>query len=200
MLPGPELVVALVLDKARERLRARFPTDSARIERASLEMLDHTVAAIEEAFQQYGPERTNAGARSEGRLASKLDDHEIAAVVMRLFPEAVTATTEERRAMLAHALAGLLQPDLDSETRSRVCRAVTQLEPRDVRELRKLERTSRGGPDAHPPPTMTPSLEPLRLAGCISGEGLQDRPGSVTLTVVGRALLATLPGWAVTSA
>ena len=70
MLPGPELVVALVLDKARERLRARFPADSVRIERASLEMLDHTVPALEEAFSAVRG-GTDDHRRTLGRQAGK---------------------------------------------------------------------------------------------------------------------------------
>jgi len=124
-------------------------------------MLDHTVLAFEEAFRQF--EATTAGGRVEGKPESKLDDHEVAAVVMRLFPEAVMATTALRRRMLAHALAGLLQPDLDSETRSRVTRAITQLEPGDVRELRKVDEASRAA-GTQSAATMTPKLEPLLLA------------------------------------
>ena len=151
--------------------------------------------ALEDAFRQF--EATTTGGRAKDKPESKLDDHEVAAVVMRLFPEAVTATTAQRRRMLAHALAGLLQPDLDSETRSRVTRAITQLEPGDVRELRKVDEARRAAA-TQSAATMTPKLEPLLLAGCILAEGLSDRPGTVTLTALGRTVLATLARWSAT--
>ncbi len=192
MLPGTDLVVSFVLDKARDRLRARFPAHAERLERAGWEMLDATVSALDDAYRRLdaGQGKAKRGARSS------LDDHEVAAVVMRLFPEAVSATTAERRKMLAHALAGLLQPDLSPETRSRVSRAVAQLEASDVRELRKLA-------EAHPstggqrPASITPQLEPLLVAGCILSSPPEAGSGgqAIALTAVGRAVVAVLATW-----
>ncbi len=183
MFAGTDLVVSFVMEKARDRMRARFPAHSERLERAGWEMLDATVSALDDAFR-----RLDAGqGKSKRGAGPRIDHQEAASVVMRLFPEAVTATTAERRLMLAHALAGLLQPGLSPETKSRASRAVAQLEASDVRELRKL-----AGAGGDQPVRMAPELEPLLVAGCVlpgaAGQG-------VTLTAVGRAVLTALASW-----
>ncbi len=185
MFAGTDLVVSFVMEKARDRMRARFPAHSERLERAGWEMLDATVSALDDAFR-----RLDAGqGKSKRGSGPRIDDQEAASVVMRLFPEAVTATTAERRTMLAHALAGLLQPGLSPETKSRVSRAVAQLEASDVRELR---RVAASGSTTGQPVHISPELEPLLVAGCVlpgaAGQG-------VTLTAVGRAVLTVLASW-----
>ena len=97
--------------------------------------------------------------------------------------------------MLAAAAAGVLTPDLDSEMRSRVVRAVEQLEPSDVIVLRQAESTSPGqalkylgaGPEAR---------AALFSSGCLVLVGGGMALGqNVEVTPIGRAVLKTLEAW-----
>jgi hypothetical protein len=56
-----------------------------------------------------------------------------------LFQEAAKSVTRERRIMIAAAIAGGVTPDFEAEERSRLARALAQLEPSDVSMLRALE-------------------------------------------------------------
>ena len=135
--------------------------------------------------------RTNADVAS--RLASALDEREAQALFIRLLPEVALATTQERMRLLAHALAGLHRPDLASEMRSRVTRAIMQLEPSDVVELRKLDAAERS-PGTHPAPMMTPEREPLIVAGCVLDRSM-FAGNTLSVSRLGRALLSTLETW-----
>src|SRR2546423_1409851 len=70
------------------------------------------------------------------RLQRSFSRGEARALATQLVQAAAQSTTEDRMRMLAAAAAGVLTPDLDSEMRSRVARAVEQLEPSDVIALR----------------------------------------------------------------
>lgn len=70
------------------------------------------------------------------RLDRSLQSGEAGALAAKFVREAAQATTSERMEMLARAAAGVFTPDLTSEMRSRVARAVAQLEPSDVVALR----------------------------------------------------------------
>lgn len=63
--------------------------------------------------------------------------------VLRLWPEAIGALSADHRSLLAAAAAGVLRPDFDVETKSRVLRALSQLEPADIVQLRQLANTLR---------------------------------------------------------
>jgi hypothetical protein len=93
------------------------------------------------------------------------------ALVAHCLTAASQATTEPRMTMLAAAAAGVVfTPDLDSEMRSRVARAVTQLEPSDVQHLRALAEIERGRHlgDARRGRVLGPSRSALEAAGCIA--------------------------------
>jgi hypothetical protein len=130
------------------------------------------------------------------RLVASLQQGEADALVTYLARAAAQATTEERMKMLAAAAAGVLTPDLDSEMRSRVARAVEQLEPSDVIALREVQsvavgteiRQVAGTPD---------NRAALLQSGCLLGVpvGLPGVPNSFEMTAVGRAVLQTLELW-----
>jgi len=143
------------------------------------------------------PEAIEALRRKDGALvdalARSLKRGEADALATAMLRAAAQATTEERMKMLAAAAGGVFTPDLDSEMRSRVSRAVAQLEPSDVVELRRLDEAERS-PGIHFSPMMTPEREPLVVTGCLA-----DRTGrvggSLQVTALGRAVLTSLARW-----
>lgn len=78
------------------------------------------------------------------RLKRSFENGEANAVAALFIREAAQATTDERMRMLAEAAAGVFTPDLTSEMRSRIARAVAQLEPSDVLALRRFAQPHGG--------------------------------------------------------
>ena len=126
-------------------------------------------------------------------LKRSLQRGEADALATAFLRAAAQATTQERMKMLAAAAAGVFTPDMDSEMRSRVSRAIMQLEPSDVLELRRLiEPERRAG--IYPAPLMTPEREPLARAGCVF-DASASIGGGLQVTALGRAVLAALETW-----
>jgi hypothetical protein len=128
------------------------------------------------------------------RLQRSLQSGEADALLTRLAREAAQATTDERMRMLAAAAAGVLTPDLDSEMRSRVARALEQLEPSDVLALRKLNAARM----KHHNVMQIEGAESTRAllqTGCayeVPGVGQETR---FEMLPLGRAVLRTLKQW-----
>jgi hypothetical protein len=102
--------------------------------------------------------------------------------------------------LLAQALAGLYTPDLDAEMRSRLSRAVVELEPSDILALRDaLRMPERFGSAAagYPRVASIPPdrrYEALVAAGCIADANVMG--GGVYVTALGHALAGVLISWA----
>jgi hypothetical protein len=132
------------------------------------------------------------------RLEQSLQRGEAAALVALFVREAAQATTKERMRMLAAAAAGVFTPDLNSETRSRVARAIAQVEPSDVVELRNMDAAERV-PGMQPAPRITLEREPLVRSGCVSDMSMFVSVGhQISVTPLGRALLHALEAWSPT--
>lgn len=136
-------------------------------------------------------------------------------LVAQLLTAAAQATTEERMQMLAAAAAGVLTPDLDSEMRSRVARAVEQIEPSDVLRLRHIveEPFRFAGTEAHLRHSLGTSYAILEATGCIRAslnEDLSERlrdaarrrsdtveeaRTEIVVTELGRAVLGAVSRW-----
>ncbi|HYG70115.1 MAG TPA: hypothetical protein VD838_20740, partial [Anaeromyxobacteraceae bacterium] len=97
------------------------------------------------------------------------------------------------------AAAGVFTPDLDSEMRSRVARAVAAIEPGDVLSLREVNAAGghlfvQEGDEDSPRPELRNTMPPLLQSGCV-------RPVPVlggmryTLTPTGRGVLESLRSW-----
>jgi hypothetical protein len=71
---------------------------------------------------------------------------EAAAITGRLIGEAVFSATKDRRRLMAAAMAGAFSPDFEIEQKSRITRAVAQLEPSDIVALRDIDK---GTPVGH---------------------------------------------------
>lgn len=182
-------VVSYGLGKLLDEVIARLPTSLDALTRAKQELIEEAAKKVREALELQA--RKNV--EFEVRLASALDEREAVALFLRLLPEAAVATTRERMEMLAYALAGLFQPDLSAEARSRVSRAVTQLEPSDVVELRKLVEAwdTKDLKDVTMP---TPGRWVLLYTGCVAHPA-GPPPPAFWPTDLGRAVLATLVNW-----
>lgn len=133
-------------------------------------------------------------ARVAEELRGKITEREAGALFTQLLGAAADSSTRERMRMLCAALAGVLLPNFDAETRSRVSRAVMQLEASDVLELRKLYMVERA-PGFAPSLQMTPALEPLVLAGCVRDQSSLAGHPAVATTERGHAVLAALEVW-----
>jgi len=129
------------------------------------------------------------------RLQRSLQSGEADALLTRLAREAAQATTEERMRMLAAAAAGILTPDLESEMRSRVTRALEQLEPSDVialREVNAAHMKHRNVQQINGPPESTRALLQTGCLFDMPGVGQDTR---FEMLPLGRAVLHTLKLW-----
>ncbi len=129
------------------------------------------------------------------RLAESLQEGEANALVTHLARAAAQATTEDRMQMLAAAAAGVLTPDLDSEMRSRVARAVEQLEPSDVIALRVVREALSRGENVQQVAGVPQNRTALVQSGCLSiatGAGYRSLHEP---TPLGFALLHALESW-----
>jgi len=77
-------------------------------------------------------------AQSFDQLVTKVDAQEAQILCLRLLEQATRSARQDRRRMMAHAVAGVFAPDLDSEMKARAERVLEQLEPRDVAQLRTV--------------------------------------------------------------
>lgn len=128
------------------------------------------------------------------KLREKITEREVGALFPQLLRAAAESSTRERMRMLCAALAGLWRPDLDAEMRSRVARAVMQLEASDILAMRRLERAQQQ-PGIRPAPRMTPELEPAVLTGCVADNSARAGFVAVELTTLGLAVLTALETW-----
>lgn len=108
-----------------------------------LPLYDPALAAVRLNLQEHVARERAKDQEFSERLERSMRAGEPAALVAHFVREAAQGTTEERMRMLAAAAAGVFVPEMESEMRSRVARAVAQLEPTDVGRLRNL-----GGPFA----------------------------------------------------
>lgn len=107
------------------------------------------------------------------RLADSVNEEEAAAIIGRLLPEAVFSATKDRRRLMAAAMAGTFSPDFRIEEKSRITRAIAQLEPSDVVVLRSVKGFGLAGPEVvtrnfqERVRNRELSLTALEAAGCI---------------------------------
>jgi hypothetical protein len=129
------------------------------------------------------------------RLVESLQHGEADALVTHLARAAAQATTEDRMRMLAAAAAGVLTPDLDSEMRSRVARAVEQLEPSDVIALRRVNEAFARGENVQQVEGTPQNRTTLVQFGCLNiaaGAGYRSLHEP---TQLGLAVLKSLEFW-----
>jgi len=157
-------------------------------------------AALPEVFQ-YLDERADD---LESKLATVLEDRQFGRIYLNFGFEAAREAIDERRRMLAHAAAGILDPDLPVERKARVERTLRELDPVDVRTLYGVAATV-GGAGMHGAGVQrcgllfsVPSGDVLVASGCIrletSGSGFGGGGGgtSALVTQLGHDLLAAL--------
>ena len=130
------------------------------------------------------------------RFVRSLQRGEAHALVTYLARAAAQSTTEERMRMLAAAAAGVLTPDLSSEMRSRVARAVEQLEPSDVIALREVSGYAASGHGIQQIAGSPENGAALLQTGCLlagpTGVGFRSK---YEMTPLGRAVLHALETW-----
>jgi hypothetical protein len=171
------------------------------VDEAYTAMLQDMLLEVDAAFRSHVAHHEAMDPQFADRLSAALDQREARALFYRLGTEAAQATTVERMRMLAHALAGLYTPDLATEMRSRVSRAVLALEPSDVLALRKAigecEPTTAtvGAQIVRLAGPLTPdrAYEALITAGCIQDDN--KTRGGLYVTELGRAVATALELW-----
>lgn len=181
-------------------------TTQAKYEAALQQMVTDTVFEVEAAVIKLDErlkriERENPAGTE--RFAPPLTEEQFAALFARLFPEAVLATTRERRKLMATAIAGIITPDVSLEEKSRVARALAGLEPSDVlhlrvfvkemrvpdAEIRLWQKLGRGEPH---------SQTALENAGCLVWREGRGMPGGYLATPLGKAVVKYLEDWSPT--
>ncbi len=134
-------------------------------------------------------------------LNRSLEEGEANALATSFLRAAAQATTDEKMKMLVAAAAGVFTPDLDSEMRSRVSRAVVELEPSDVLALRRalttepFKGTAKIGDVATLAIPVDRVYEGLLHAGCIADANVAG--GGVYVTERGKAVAKSLAAWQV---
>lgn len=132
-------------------------------------------------------------------LERSLQRGEADALAAALLRAAAQATTKHKMRFLAAAAAGVFTPDLDSEMRSRVSRAVVELEPSDVVALRRALATSptkstdRVGGESRDVIPLDRAYEGLIRAGCIGDPSAMG--AFVYVTRLGHAVALALKCW-----
>lgn len=196
--PVTHALARVTLGVLLRSLRDALPNNDKRVAEARQELLEDFVFEAREAVRQL-------------TRRAALDEREARALFDRIAREAGYASTAERSRVLAHAVAGLFAPDIDSEMRSRVARAIVQLEPSDVVLLRNIEKRTT------PIARRSPQADALEAAGCVVVETEQEGLGealaraarrrrplrtldartkvSFRLTALGVAVLASLRTW-----
>ncbi len=112
-----------------------------------------------------------------------------------IFQAAARATTTSRMQMLAAAAVGVLIPDFDGEMRSRVARAVEQLEPSDVVALRRVKAAFDGGHSIQQVDGIPQNRIALLQTGCLLEHPEAGAVRRYEPTPVGFAILETLQLW-----
>jgi hypothetical protein len=143
------------------------------------------------AFERHLKQQEARDAEFRDKLRQKVTEREVAALFPALLRQATESSTRERMRMLCAVLAGVWRPDLEAELRSRVARAVVELEPSDVLYLRALA-ADEGRPGVLL--RLGPEGEWLVRAGCVIDDNRIG--GGVRITGVGHALLEAVATWA----
>lgn len=156
-------------------------------------------SAIQLNLQEHVRRAQERDADFVARLDRAMERGEAGSLVASFVRAAAQATTDERMDMLAAAAAGVFTPDLGSELRSRVARAVAAMEPRDVVSLREVSVAGGSilvpeGNEESARLELRDTVPPLLQAGCV-------RPVPVfgglryTITPTGRGVLEALRCW-----
>jgi hypothetical protein len=100
-------------------------------------------------------------------IAEKVDERAATILFARMLEEAIESPTRERLSLMCGAMTGVINPDLDVETKSRVARAVAMLEPSDVILLRRMVDAKTDHAIGGLAAEQRLEAEALQLAGCI---------------------------------
>lgn len=165
-----------------------------------LKMLRANDVAVREAIEEQTQEvlfEMQEAIRQQGAQADEsLTLKEALALVRPLYDEALRSPASERIRMLAHAMAGLFKPNYELEMKSRVSRAVGQLEPSDVHLLRDIRGTNDPGREKIYKERKGVAFAPLVQSACVfvdwSGYGGYSK---IEVTPTGQAVLDVLAGW-----
>lgn len=138
-----------------------------------------------------------------------MTEQQAASLIGRLLPEAVFSVTEDRRRLMAAAMAATFSPDFDLEEKSRITRAIATLEPSDIVTLRAVHaasgavrsRSAQGEGQATEPRHSADqvSLAALVATACVL-ETLQIGSYQYRASALGSALLRFLAEWEPSSA
>lgn len=179
-----------------------LPNNDKQIEKAYRDIVAQTALELDHAFHICVNYLIDKHCETVEQLDSKLDMESTERLFWKLFPEAVSSTTRERTKMLCAALAGATNPDIDAETKSRVARAIVQLEPSDIKILKRHhdqfgETTIRGNLSHFEIVREDRSRQALVLAGCVEVDEDDDFSEGLTarVTKLGVDVLDHLSAW-----
>jgi hypothetical protein len=195
-------------------LRDLSEKNSKEVERAYQTQVNEVAFETKQAFERHAAKQGKTNEELAHEISLRVQHREVALLFRMLGEQAARATHRERMRMLAAAFAGVLSVDFDAEVRSRVARAVDQLEPSDVISLRQagisgeLPGLRKGSALIAIRPELRYSLDALLAAGCASSEASQREVHdgisasklhpvrtSAKISELGRAVLAALQEW-----
>jgi len=188
-IEGVKLIVAEIVK--------RFPTNEKRWSELRDRLARDAVPQLENALYTFMDYQIDKNQQTAEQLGQKLDVETAERLFSRLFFESMHATTKERTRLLCAALAGSLNPDFDTELKSRITRAILELEPSDVVLLRRLTTSGTYDiPDQQVEREAQYSHDALNRAGCLDfSEGGYGGGRQTRVTQLGRDLVRYLAAW-----
>src|SRR5689334_5182 len=127
-------VAGTLVKEALKELVKRWPTPQRALDALAAQLLDEVLVDTAQAVQRL-EERVGVDFAT---LRQRVDELDAALLVFRLLDQATRSAGTERRRLMAQAAAGVYDPELSIEMKSRAERALEQIEPSDVLALRGL--------------------------------------------------------------
>jgi hypothetical protein len=199
-------VAALATAETLKRFKthASFNDDKMGMERVEL-ALDWGVE-LKQALALMVPFLESKFGDIDARIGELFADTQTARLYGNIGLEAEREAIDERRRMLVHAAAGILDPEIPIERKARVERRLRELEPVDVRTLFGMATLLRASEPLDPTKFLfsTGSGDVLVTSGCVrvttsGGDGAgRGVDSTVSLTELGRDILVVLRSYVVT--
>jgi hypothetical protein len=177
-------------------LLKRLPTPQRALDAMAEQLWEQVV---EEAVQAIQRLEVRVG-KDFAALQAQIDQTDSAILSLRLLDQATRSAGAERRRMMTNAVAGVFEPDLEIEMKSRAERALEQLEPSDVIALRAVIAVP-----FEKRKLLRVNADALVSAGCVSlaerigsthaRRGTQTEVNADEATPLGRAVVQLVTTW-----
>ncbi|MCC6665008.1 MAG: hypothetical protein IT375_14750 [Polyangiaceae bacterium] len=178
------------------KLLALAKRNDEQLERDRVELAIAWGAELKSAFPQVVADLERRIEDVDQKIQAALEDPQLPRVLSNFGFEAAREAIDERRRMLAHAAAGIVDPDLPVERKARVERTLRELDPIDVRALYGIHLAVRSA--RYGALFSVPSGDVLVASGCVrigtsaGGFGGGGASHSADVTQLGHDVLRVL--------